>query len=296
VVWVTYTDFTTTGPGPTDFTASIFAVRCNATLTSCTKPIKISDGDKDVQFSYVTIGPDGRTYITWSEIKGELEGTPQTFIHKLRIAPAGSTDFGPTRLIHTETQPLPFGGFLHANDFRIATVLKNAVRKMDDGKPRVFVVWDACAVRLLGGTSCEEPQIKLKYSDDDGRHWSDVKVLSVDGDNYFPTIADDPAGSQLAVAWFTNRRDTQFHNRQDVELATVTPNGAVTKRQIITRPSNETEADPLLGGFFIGDYFQVFAHNGTAYVHYNANYRQIQLLGEGVPIPQQDNFLTRRRL
>ena len=70
----------------------------------------------------------------------------------------------------------------------------------------------------------------------------------------------------------------------------------MTKRQRITSFSNESEADPLLGGFFIGDYIEVFAHRGTALVHYNANYTQLRLLGEGFPIPQQDNYLSRRGL
>src|SRR5687768_8540742 len=64
----------------------------------------------------------------------------------------------------------------------------------------------------------------------------------------------------------------------------------------LTRPSNETEADPLLGGFFIGDYIEVFAHDRTAWVGYNANYRHVQLLFDGIPIPQQDNYLARLRV
>jgi hypothetical protein len=28
-------------------------------------------------------------------------------------------------------------------------------------------------------------------------------------------------------------------------------------------------------------------------VHYNANQRHVALIGEGLPIPQQDNYLTR---
>ncbi|MGK4003237.1 hypothetical protein WMF31_11480 [Sorangium sp. So ce1036] len=298
VVWAVYADFAVDESAPLGFTsASIYAVRCDADLESCTEPILISGDDQDVQFGDVTIGPDGRVYITWTEILGELEGTPQTFIHKLRIAPAGSTDFGDEQVVYEERQAIPFGGSLHANDFRVATYPKHAVRKTDCGGTRVFVVWDACAVRLLGEMSCQEPQIKLVYSDDDGRHWSDVKILSVEGDNYFPTIADDPLGSSLALAWFTNRHDTRFHNRQDVELVSVDPSsGEVTRRQRITGISNEPEADPLLGGSFIGDYIEVFAHREAAYVHYNANYRQVQLLGEGFRIPQQDNFLARRRL
>lgn len=49
-------------------------------------------------------------------------------------------------------------------------------------------------------------------------------------------------------------------------------------------------------GAFIGDYIEVFAYNHTAWVHYNANYRQVRLLGEGVPVNQQDNFLLRTGL
>jgi hypothetical protein len=294
VVWVTYSDFLTTGPGETDFTASIKAVRCDAQLAACTAPIDISGDDPDVQFSDVTVGPDGRTYVTWSEIRGELEGTPQTFIHKIRVAEPGSLAFGPERVVATEPLAIPFGGLLHANDFRVATVQKSEIA-MTRGGPRVFVVWDACTERPLD-TICVEPVVKLTYSDDFGRSWSAPKVVSVGGDNYFPTLSPDQDGS-LALAWFTNRFDPQFHNRQDVELLQVDVASVRSQgRQRLTRPSNESEADPLLGGAFIGDYIEVFAHEGRAWTHYNANYRSVPLLGEGTPLPQQDNYLDVRGL
>ena len=71
---------------------------------------------------------------------------------------------------------------------------------------------------------------------------------------------------------------------------------ASDQRQRVTQPSNEPEADGLLGGFFIGDYIEVFAHQGTALVHYNANYRKQPIIGEGFAINQQDNYLSRRGL
>jgi hypothetical protein len=64
----------------------------------------------------------------------------------------------------------------------------------------------------------------------------------------------------------------------------------------LTKVSNETEADPVLGGSFIGDYFEVAVQGQTAWVHFNANFRQIEFLGQGFPIPQQDNFLQRTTL
>jgi hypothetical protein len=58
---------------------------------------------------------------------------------------------------------------------------------------------------------------------------------------------------------------------------------------------NESEADPILGGAFIGDYIDVDRTPGISYVAYNANYRKIKVLGEGFPVPQQDNYLTPKR-
>lgn len=292
VVWVTYSDFINDPNAPLGFvSASIQAVRCSADLADCTDPILISGDDLDVQFSDVTIGPDGRVYVTWSEIQGELEQTAQTFIHKLRIAEPGSTEFGPEQVVHVEDLAIPFGGFLHANNFRVATYPKHDVM-MVDGHPRIFVVWDACTFRPQDST-CEESVIKLKYSDDDGASWSDVMVISADGDNYFPAISADPATGLLGFIWFTNRFDLRFHNQQDVEFTVYRASSLEQVfRHRVTPISNESEADPMLGGLFIGDYIELALLYGTAYIHYNANYRQTELLGEGIPIPQQDNFLT----
>jgi hypothetical protein len=297
-VWLVYSDFDLLPANPAHpFEASLKAVRCDANLVTCTAPIPISTVDDDVQFGDVTVGPDGRAYITWSRIEGELEGTDQTFVHKIRVETApGSAVFGPEHVVYREDRAIPFGGFLQANDFRIATYPKSDVAQVA-GHTRTFVVWDACKVRLLG-TICEFPEIKLSYSDDAGVNWTGPFVISRNGGNYFPTISvdrADPANSKLSIAWFTNRFDSSFWNAQDVVLteievsnATFGPGGG---KRITRAQSNEPEADPLLGGFFIGDYIEVTQVNERAWVHYNANYRQIQLLFEGLPVNQQDNYL-----
>jgi hypothetical protein len=292
VVWVTYSDFAIDDTAPLGFTgAQIFAVRCSADLDTCTDPILISGEDKDVQFSDVTIGADGRTYVTWSQIHGELEGMAQAFVHKLRVAEPGDTTFGPTRVVATEDQAIPFGGSLNANNFRIATYPKNDVA-MVDGRPRVYVTWDACAVRVLD-VVCEDARVKLSWSDDLGRTWIDPVIVSVSGHNYFPTIDVDPTRNRMVIAYFTSRYDPVFDNRQDVEVVTLAPaTGRVLRRARLTQVSNEPEADPLLRGSFIGDYMEVVALNGTDLVHYNANYRRVPLLARGRAVPQQDNFLT----
>ncbi len=291
-VWITYTDFTATGPGPLDFTASLFAVRCTPDLATCTAPILVSGSDQDVQFGDMTIGADGRTYLTWVAVSGELEGLPQQFTIKMRVADAGSTDFGPTEVVDVEALPIPFNGFLHADDFRVSTYPKSTVATVN-GQTRVFVVWDGCKFRPLASI-CEEPRIELRYSDDDGATWSPIRILSKGADNYFPTIAADPSGD-LAVAWYTSRFDRLFHNTQDVELVALDPaTGQVLAghRQRVTRVTNEPEADSTLGGIFIGDYIELFVDRGTAYVGFNANYAKKNLLGKGHPVAQQDDYLA----
>jgi len=291
VVWVTYSDFDLNGPA--GFTgAQIKAVRCSGDLSTCSSLILISGGDQDVQFSDVTIDSQGRTYITWSQIQGELEGTPQTFVHKMRVAQPGSTTFGPTRVVYREHLAIPFGGYLHADGFRIATYAKNTV-KVWHGQARVFVTWDACQTRVFD-TICENARVKLSYSDDQGATWSQPQVVSQRGENYFPTISNDPNDPAVTLAYFTSRYDPVFHNRQDVELIRVDSRSAqVTSRQRVTPLSNEPEADPLFNdGRFIGDYIEVFASTDRTYVHLNANYVSVPLLGEGYAVPQQDNFLA----
>ncbi len=297
-VWVVYTDFNFNPAeiGTNPFLASIKAVRCDANLVICTGPIQISTVDNDVQFSDVTVGYDGRAYITWSRIEGELEGTDQTFVHKIRVETApGSAVFGPEKVIYREDRAIPFGGFLQANDFRVATYMKSDVASVD-GHPRVFAVWDACKVRLLGSI-CEFSEIKLSYSDNQGATWNGPFVISDEGTNYFPTISVDrldPTNRKVSIAWFTSRFDRDFWNQQDVVLAGVDSSRSTYDREgqkRITPRSNEPEADPLLGGFFIGDYIEVWQVGNKAWVHYNANYRQLPLLDAGLPINQQDNYL-----
>ena len=313
-VWVTWTEFKNDPTSPLGYTSSrIRAVRCDDNLVTCTPPIDISTTDDDVQFSDVTVGPDGRAYVTWARIDGELPGTPggtpgqpQTFTIKERTETSpGSGVFGPEHVVYVERNAIPFGGFLHANDFRVATYPKSDVVKVN-GAPRIFVVWDACTHRFLD-TSCEEPVIKLSYSlDPDGNTWSAPIVLSNGGDNYFPTISADRTytTSNVAVSWFSNYYDVGFHNGQDVQSVSINPlTGQSQGLKRLTGPqSNQSEADPLLGGAFIGDYIEGVLIKNRYYVHYNANYRQFRILGfepfisaglaSQFPLNQQDNYLA----
>lgn len=313
-VWVTYTDFAQDPNAPLGYTgASIKAVRCDENLVTCTEPIPISTLDDDVQFSDVTVGPDGRAYITWAKVAGEFENTPQVFTIKYRSETApGSGVFNREHVVQVVPNAIPFGGFLHANDFRVATVPKSDVVMVNSpsplcgaaaatcSHPRVFVVYDECTTRLLG-TICEAPQIKLTYSDDDGATWSPPIIESNGGDNYFPSISADRTytTNNLALAWYTNSYDVQFQNQQDTVATSVDPlTGKARGLKRLTTSSNETEADPILGGVFIGDYIEAVLVKNKLWVGANENYRKVPLLGGYfnapdqpiIPVNQQDNY------
>lgn len=299
VVWTVYTDFGFTRRGGES--SAIKAVRCNADLSRCTDPINVSGTvtgyESFVQYSDVTVADEGRAFVTWTQVRASENGFVYT--HKLRVSKPGSKDFGPARTVYVEPDGIPFGGGLNANSFRAATLPKSEVRMVDtdadpltEPEPKVFVVWDACGAFVEVAFVCEEPVIKLNSAPPPYDTWSDPTVLSQGGSNYFPAISANEGAANLAVAYFTNRQDAIFDNRQDVELVSVNPEtDAVLARNVLTAMQNEPEADPLLGAFFIGDYIEVYARNGTADVHYNANYVQMEFLNQGVPVAQQDNFL-----
>jgi hypothetical protein len=290
VVWLAYGDLSEFDADGNEQSGVIKAVRCSADLSSCTPPIVLSEGQTVAEYPDVTIGPDGRTYITWGEFFGGsfIGPSQQSWI---AVAEPGSTTFK-RYPVYREDQVMRGNETLHAADFRTGTMFKNAVT-VNRGRPRVFATWERCRLHAQDQV-CEEAEIVLTYSDDLGQTWSPQRVVSAGGDNYFPSIDADPDTGALAEIWYTHRFDPVFHNRQDVELARMSPDGAVLARDRITALSNETEADPILHGAFIGDYIEVDAKGGRLYIGYNANFRSVPLIGDGVPIPQQDNYLAVR--
>ncbi len=295
MAWIVYTDIECSShpcdPFTSSFTFRILAVRCDVNLDGCTSPVLLSEGQTNDTFAYVVIGPDGRVYLAWAESNWP-PSLPEHMRLWMRVAGPGGSRFGPLRLIAQEPKNLNYA-YIHGRDFRAATQPKVAVAQVQ-GKPRVFVTWEGCRYRVFSDAVCEEPQIKLTRSDDLAKSWSRPRAISAADDNYFATIADDSSRGQVVVAYYTTRFDPEFHNRQDVELVVIEAATArVTSRRRVTATSNEPEADPFVGGFFIGDYIQVVAHGGMAYIHYTANYVKESMAGAGPPVPQQDNFMSR---
>lgn len=290
-VWIAFDDLSAFNSEGNEESGVVEIVRCSRNLAHCSQPVPLSTGQKVAEYPTVTVGPDGRTYVTWGEFFGDSFIGP-TQRGWLAVAAPGSLNFTSHPIVK-DHNIIRAQETLHANDFRVGTMWKNTVT-MWHGHPEVLVAWEHCRLHAIGQV-CEEPQIRVTVSGDLGATWSKPHAISAGGDNIFPYLDTDPDTSQVVAVWYTNRFDPVFHNRQDVEMATLTGNGRVEKRLRVTRRSNETESDPILQGQFIGDYIQVDAMHGQAYVAYNANRRSEKLLGQGFAIPQQDNYLVRVR-
>jgi hypothetical protein len=290
-VWIAFGDLSAFNAEGNEESGVVKIVRCSADLDVCTPPIALSAGQKVAEYPTVTVGPDGRTYVTWSEFFGDsFIGPAQR--GWVAVAEPGSLTFR-KHPIFKENDVVRAREHLHANAFRVGTQFKNTVT-MRNGHPVILATWERCQVHVVD-QFCEEAQIRLSASEDLGKTWSAPRTISAGGDNVFPYLDTDPITHRTVGVWYTSRFDPVFHNRQDVELVSLRPTGSVIRRTRVTQVSNETEADPVLGAAFIGDYIQVDAVGGIAYVAYNANLRHERLLGAGVPIPQQDNYLVRVR-
>ncbi len=291
VVWVTYTKFVGSS-------AFIEAVRCNLALTSCTAPIQVSDagdtggGTKFPQFSYVTIGKDGRVYVTYATFTMSSSSLATMTAIKLKIAAAGGTSFGAAKTVANPSAAIPLGGRLAADDFRVASVPKATVALIG-ATPRIFVTDEECAALVV--STCDAPQVKVRYSDNSGTSWSTLTFGAAGFDNYFPTISTDTSTTpnKIALGWYTSVNDATNHHRYDVNFASfpadLSSAATVTR---VTSAANEPDADPVLGGQFIGDYFEVFAAGGHVWVNFNQNKRPQKLLASGLAVLQQDNYLS----
>jgi hypothetical protein len=288
-VWVAFDDLSQFNSEGNEESGVVEIVRCSADLSSCTKPIPLSGGQKVAEYPTVTVDRGGRVYVTWGEFFGDsFIGPAQR--GWVAVADPGSLSFTKHPIVK-ENQVIRAQETLHANSFRVGTMFKNTVT-MVHGKPVILATWDRCKLHVVD-QFCEEAEIRVSTSSDLGSTWSTPRTISAGGDNIFPYLDTDPVTQQVVGVWYTSRFDPVFHNRQDVELVRLSAAGVVQHRTRVTKVSNETEADPILGSAFIGDYIQVDAVAGTAYVAYNANLRHVRLLGQGVPIPQQDNYLVR---
>ena len=331
VLWVAWTRFQNYGGAGGH--SPVEAARCviqggSGLISSCTAPIPLSAVTAEGQYPYVTMAPNGRTYITWIEVASSAGG--DVFTIYMRVAEPGATTFGNPMVVYQEQHPLGFATSLSQNDFRVSSIPSATALDLGGGTNRVYIAWAFCQqlVRVSVVDTCRDSDLKITHADD-GQPFGTPLTLTAAGSQYFPSIDADNTGQRLYLTYYSNEADPWNH-RQQVILASSPPDlsGFTSTALNAAYPPgdlncdhfvgvidmilglqaiagnipplggcpvdlNEPDADPYLGGLFIGDYMEVAAENGLAYVGYTANFTKLNFLGTGPPTYQQDNYLAK---
>ncbi|HEV8354589.1 MAG TPA: hypothetical protein VGR24_10415 [bacterium] len=290
-----------------DFSSSILIAKCRPNLAACTAPVTLETTPGTgsafdfVQLSHIVVAPTGKVYVTW--VKHDGDG-PLTQTARIRYQliyptadPASIGTLEPRRTVATESMPIPWGTAPYPANYRSATYPHVAVF----GARRSIIVWDRRTTKDVlfdfwwfdygtGGS------IVSRTTDNDGATFSALKVISSAwGHQSQPSVCGNFDSGHVIVAYYSNENDLTWSHSQDVYVATSVTGDPPYAATRVTLVSNDTEADPLLSDFFIGDYLEVACQGDFAYVHYTANYaaKSAALLGGAFPIRQQDNFLAR---
>lgn len=330
VLWVAWTRFQNYGGAGGH--SPIEASRCiiqggSGLVSSCTAPLAVSPTTADGQYPYVTMAPDGRVYITWIEVSTGPSGDIFTIF--MRSAAPGSVALSDAVIVYQEQHALGFNTTLSQNDFRITTIPVATVLDLGSTN-RLYITWAFCqqAVRVSVVDTCRDADIKVSQADD-GQPFTAPTVIAQPGSQYFPSIDADNAQQRILLAFYSNQADPWNH-RQQIMIANGPPDlsslavtainpkfqhgdldcdhfvgiidmirGLLDIGGVTPLPPgcpvdlNEPDADPFLGGLFIGDYIEVTAENGLAYIGYTANFTKLNFLGTGPALYQQDNYLAK---
>jgi hypothetical protein len=243
-VYVTATQF--------DFGTSaseIWLVACRNDLSACSAPTIISGSDPDTQFSHVAVRPEGGitiTYINVADFGNSFD------IKYVRCTPRGAPtppSCSAPMLVHHETQPLRFGGFLGAHGFPIATYPKHDHRADTNGT-ETYVVWDRCKVAPISSglandaCVCPDADVVLKASRNNGATWSSVTGVNTGTqDQFLPAIRTDRSRNIVNIAYYSSNADATFQHRVRLILHHINP-GSATPDPLCNTPAYTSDSPP----------------------------------------------------
>lgn len=300
-VYVTATEFNFFAP----FFSRIWLVSCATFLGNCSPPVLVSGSETNTQFSHVAVRPGGGITVTYINVTGFdafgfFQVDPLEFDIKYvtctpAVAPA-SPSCSPATLVVSEKQPLEFGGFLAAQDFRIATYPKHDHR-VDANGTETYIVWDRCKHDddpLFGERFCADTDVRMAASNNNGGTWTLTTLAGGPQDQFFPWIKTDPSTNIVNIVFYSSGNDPAFQHRVQIFLRHIAPGPATPDAadfHVITTLLNDPSGDPFFGGFFFGDYIGVAARGSRAYIGFT--YNNLQGTYSGIPTPEQNNHMSR---
>jgi hypothetical protein len=291
-VWVGFTRYSFDQYGNAIISAVV--VRCSALLTTCSQQIVL---ESDVSFgpnmvvptwTSIAVGTDGRAYVSWATVNEPFGGGQPTVQVNEASAAGGSTKFGTPVQVTDISLPVlnPFA----SENFSINGFPSIAVSHL--GVDRVSVVYAECRNTDVG--LCEHSEVLLATSQTGAVGTWSIRAIAAApvGSDFFPAVTADAVTGNVLVGFWSTRFDPG-QSSFDVVAVPVNPaTGAASPAIRVTAQSIEPDNDPFLGAQFIGSYWELAAYNGQAWAHYTSTQRLQRVLGQGIPIPQQDNVLS----
>jgi hypothetical protein len=274
-------------------TSRIWIIACTNDLSSCSSPAFVSGSDMQTQMSHVSVRPDGGITVSYENVSSTGDTLLIRYARCTTAAPPTAPTCSAPVTVFNESKPLVYMG---ASDFRITTYPKHAHRTGASGT-ETYMVWDRCKVAITSGAGCPDTDVVLTHSTDNGATWSTPAVIdTAAGNQFFPWIAVDKSIGTMNIAYYSATES--WKHRFNVKLVQV-PAGTATPNapQTVTSGTNEPDADPFLGGAFIGDYIGIAARGSTTtgqsvvYLGYTWNARNGSY--GGVSTGQQDNRVSR---
>jgi hypothetical protein len=297
-VVIVFTDF-----GPSSVTVK--AIMCDAALSSCGSPLALEgpiaySSNDYLQSPYVSFA-NGKFYVNWV-YWDFIANTSPFYYARIRgrvIIPTTATAgaLGPLRGVVVDGRPiLQDSGILVDMGPRVGTQAKSAV----NSSGRWFVVWDRCRNLPSNSGECDNADILLTYSNDDGATWSTPQWHATAGHDFFPS---QPAvsGDNLVFVYYSTffgKIQDGFDSRYDV-LAEYSTNANANPPSFTMKRVTSSSSNPFadwwnLSHDFIGDYISAVTDPGAALIHYNAEYMKLPPGStENVLAHQQDNFLAK---
>ncbi len=249
-IYVTWTEFDKYGSeNPDDHSRIVFS-KSTDNGDTWSEPLTLSqfegdciDSDSTTEGAVPCVSPNGNIYVAWS--LGES-------IYFDRSVDEGLTWLETDKVIarHEGGWDMNIPGIQRCNGMPI---LKCDIAKTSSFKGRIYLNW----VDTRNGYN--NPDIFLKYSDDEGESWTEaIKVNQDTGQNYqfFTWMDVDPVSGYIYIVYY-DRRDYD-DNKTDVYLAVSRDGG----NSFSDFKISESPFTPISSIFF-GDYNNISAFNGT---------------------------------
>lgn len=213
------------------------------------------------QGTNVQTGPEGQVYVCWADhsitqYPYQADGLGFTSSNN------GGVSFKPYKVAFKYDGIRTFGDDPTFNYTRVADFPAMAVDKSDGShRGRIYVTYPTKENRV------GKAIIQVRYSDDEGRHWSAAKTVSIPKgkQNFFPWIAVDDATGEVWIVY--NSFDESKKYATNVYVAHSSDGGSTWENQKVSDVPHITA--PINNDFFAygyaGDYIGITAYGGKAY-------------------------------